>query len=167
MSDDTETEDEEMERADRIRSGRQGRRSGRSRPAGSSDTPGGSGTPGTTETNGTTVAPRADGTSGSTGTSEPEESAQDDETGPWDAPLKDLDNVSFYLTEAMHNDLDIAQDLANAAYRREYGEELEKNREFRPLLLDVAMEIVEDMDAEELHDRFESSDRLPDPPEGD
>lgn len=101
---------------------------------------------------------------GRQGTSEPNESAQSDDTGPWDAPLKELDNVSFYLTEEMHNGPDIVQDLANAAYRREYDEELKKKREFRPLLLDVAMEIVEDMDAEELHARFEASDREADPP---
>ena len=151
--------------------GRKGsRRSGR---------PGRSGTAGTSEGSETSVSATesgnddgssetagTSGTAGSEGTSGASETSGTDD--PWQQPLKDLENVSFYVTEAFKEEaLGLTQDMVNVKYRQEFGQTLEKNREFRPLLLELGMEAIQDMDAEEIRDRFEESDRLTDAPIAD
>ncbi|QCC57379.1 hypothetical protein DVR14_01475 (plasmid) [Natrinema thermotolerans] len=87
---------------------------------------------------------------------------------PWQQPLKELENISFYVTEEFKEEgLGLTQDMVNVKYRQAFGETLEKNREFRPLLLELGMEAVQEMDAEEIRERFEESDRLTDAPIAD
>lgn len=148
--------------------GRKGsRRSGRS---------GRSGTTGASEESETSVTATEsgndDGSSGTSGTAGNEGTSGASETSgtddPWQQPLKDLENVSFYVTEAFKEEaLGLTQDMVNVKYRQEFGQTLEKNREFRPLLLELGMEAIQDMDAEEIRDRFEESDRLTDAPIAD
>lgn len=148
--------------------GRKGsRRSGRPGRSGTAETEGTSVTDGESDnSDGSSETAGTSGTAGNEGTSGTSETAGTDD--PWQQPLKDLENVSFYVTEAFKEEaLGLTQDMVNVKYRQEFGQTLEKNREFRPLLLELGMEAIQDMDAEEIRDRFEESDRLTDAPIAD
>ncbi|WP_136396839.1 hypothetical protein [Natrinema thermotolerans] len=159
--------------------GRNRSRSGRSRASGTSGTSDTSGTAsrsGTSRTSGTDAEPEdGDGVSGTSQTADGSGMSKTSGTqvtsgteDPWQQPLKELENISFYVTEEFKEEgLGLTQDMVNVKYRQAFGETLEKNREFRPLLLELGMEAVQEMDAEEIRERFEESDRLTDAPIAD
>ena len=54
--------------------------------------------------------------------------------------VKDRPSVLMYLPEELHTDLDIRFDELNAQYKREYGEALEKNRDYYPAVIKAGLE---------------------------
>ena len=54
--------------------------------------------------------------------------------------VKDRPSVLMYLPEELHSDLDIRFDELNAQYKREYGEALEKNRDYYPAVIKAGLE---------------------------
>lgn len=54
--------------------------------------------------------------------------------------VKDRPSVLMYLPEELHGDLDIRFDELNAQHKREYGEALEKNRDYYPAVIKAGLE---------------------------
>ncbi|MCO8244890.1 MULTISPECIES: hypothetical protein [unclassified Haladaptatus] len=71
--------------------------------------------------------------------------------------VKDLPSVLMYLPEEQHTELDIRFDELNAKYKREHGESLQKNRDYYPILIELAMEKTQEMDEDELLTRLNQS----------
>lgn len=61
--------------------------------------------------------------------------------------IKDLPSVLMYLPEDLHSRLDLRFDEVKLEHKREYGEEIEKNRHFYPALVKAGLEgkTVEDV----------------------
>lgn len=72
--------------------------------------------------------------------------------------VKDRPSVLMYLPEALRQELDIRFDELNAQYKRAHGESLEKNRDWYPVLVALALEKAEEMPDEELLERFSADD---------
>ena len=68
--------------------------------------------------------------------------------------VKDRPSVLMYLPEEVHSELDIRFAELNAAAKRERGEAIEKNRDFYPTLVELALERLDEMDDEEIVDRL-------------
>ncbi|WP_190303830.1 hypothetical protein [Haladaptatus sp. R4] len=68
--------------------------------------------------------------------------------------VKDRPSVLMYLPEEQHTELDIRFDEINAKYKREYGESLQKNRDYYPILIELAMERTQEIDDDELLTRL-------------
>ncbi|SIR66836.1 hypothetical protein SAMN05421858_3239 [Haladaptatus litoreus] len=71
--------------------------------------------------------------------------------------VKDRPSVLMYLPEEQHTELDIRFDEINARYKREHGEPLQKNRDYYPILIELAMEKTQEMDEDELLSRLNQS----------
>ena len=54
--------------------------------------------------------------------------------------IKDLPSVLMYLPEDLHSRLDLRFDEVKLEHKREYGEEIEKNRHFYPALVKAGLE---------------------------
>jgi len=52
-----------------------------------------------------------------------------------EVPIKDRKSVLMYLPDDVWQELDIRFDELNAEYKRQYGESLEKNRDYYPAVL--------------------------------
>ena len=63
-----------------------------------------------------------------------------------ETPVRDLPTKLLYLEEDFIEELELAFDAVNLMYRREYGEELEKNRHWYPLLLRLGFHAIGDVD---------------------
>lgn len=68
--------------------------------------------------------------------------------------VKDRPSVLMYLPEEQHTELDIRFDEINAKYKREYGESLQKNRDYYPILIELAMKRTQEIDDDELLTRL-------------
>ncbi len=71
--------------------------------------------------------------------------------------VKERPSVLMYLPEEQHTELDIRFDEINAKYKREHGESLQKNRDYYPILIELAMEKTQEMDVDELLTRLNQS----------
>lgn len=61
----------------------------------------------------------------------------------------------MYLPESVRDDLAYQFKLTSAEYERELGEEMEKNRHWYPLVIELGLEQIEEMDPEEIHNRLQ------------
>jgi len=52
-----------------------------------------------------------------------------------EVPIKDRKSVLMYLPDDVWQELDIRFDELNAEYKRQYGESLEKNRDYYPAVI--------------------------------
>jgi hypothetical protein len=85
----------------------------------------------------------------------PEKTEKRDETAENEkTSVKDRPSVLMYLPEEQHTELDIRFDELNAKYKRMHGESLQKNRDYYPILIELAMEKTQEIDEEKLLDRF-------------
>lgn len=69
-----------------------------------------------------------------TKTSKTQEGSKDEQTN-----ITELPSVLMYLPPELKNDLGIRFDELNLQHKREYDEELEKNRDFYPALIRAAL----------------------------
>lgn len=60
----------------------------------------------------------------------------------------------MYLPESVRDDLAYQFKLTSAEYERELGEEMEKNRHWYPLVIELGLEQIEEMDPGEIHDQL-------------
>lgn len=63
----------------------------------------------------------------------------------------------MYLPEPLADELAYQFKLTSAEYERELGEEMEKNRHWYPLVIELGLEQIEEMDPEAMHDRLQQS----------
>ncbi|MFC6823484.1 HNH endonuclease [Halopelagius fulvigenes] len=70
----------------------------------------------------------------------------------------------MYLPTKLVNLMGVTFDEVNRPYKLE-GTPLQKNRHYRPLVLRLGLEALEEMDDDEIRDRLEDDDLLDDPPE--
>lgn len=100
--------------------------------------------------------------SSSSTSSTPSTSSQTDmpaETAePETESVKDRPSVLMYLPKDLRQEMDIRFDELNAAAKREFGEGLEKNRHWYPLLLSLALEMTDEMATEELLTRLDDTE---------
>lgn len=68
------------------------------------------------------------------------ESTADEGASDDSASVKDRPSVLMYLPEETRQELDIRFDELNARYKREYGEPLEKNRDYYPAVIEAGLE---------------------------
>lgn len=64
--------------------------------------------------------------------------------------VKDRPSVLMYLPENLHTDLDVRFDELNARHKRKHGEPLEKNRDYYPLVVELGLEKLAEMDDDNL-----------------
>jgi len=76
----------------------------------------------------------------STGSSDSGAVAESGRSETDEESLKDRPSVLMYLPEETRRELDIRFDELNARYKREYGEPLEKNRDYYPAVVRAALE---------------------------
>jgi hypothetical protein len=106
----------------------------------------------TEESNSLSKTGKTDNTSKASKTGKPEQNnktKQNEKTS-----VKDRPSVLMYLPEEQHSELDIRFDEINAKYKREHGESLQKNRDYYPILIELAMEKTQEMDEDELLTRL-------------
>jgi len=63
-----------------------------------------------------------------------------DQTTTDTGSVKDRPSVLMYLPEETRRELDVRFDELNARYKREYGESLEKNRDYYPAVIQAGLE---------------------------
>jgi hypothetical protein len=63
-----------------------------------------------------------------------------DDTTSDTGSVKDRPSVLMYLPEETRRELDVRFDELNARYKREYGESLEKNRDYYPAVVRAGLE---------------------------
>jgi hypothetical protein len=66
----------------------------------------------------------------------------------------------MYLPESQKQELNPTFKIISAEYEREYGEELEKNRHFYPLVVQYGLDSLDSWDASEIRERLDSLDLL-------
>lgn len=85
----------------------------------------------------------------------PEETTSSEASISGQQSIKDLPSVLMYLPEDLHSRLDLRFDEVKLEHKREYGEEIEKNRHFYPALVKAGLE---GKTVEEVLDRIDSED---------
>lgn len=153
---DPEPDEEDVERGSRIAGGRTGRSS---RGGGRS-----SQTEQTSQPEEMAEPPQTEEMSQSTDSAETDESSQTEQTSPSEVPLKDRRHDTYYLLEDLAEQVDLRLDETNLKLRQEHGAEakLEKNRHWRPLLLALGLDRVEEMDVDEIREYLDDHDLLDD-----
>lgn len=68
--------------------------------------------------------------------------------------VKDRPSVLMYLPGDLHTDLDVRFDELNARHKRRHSEPLEKNRDYYPLVVELGLEKIAEMDDDELLGRL-------------
>jgi hypothetical protein len=158
-----EPDEEDVERAQRLSQGRRGR-SRRNQSSQSSQTD---------QTEQAKQTDDSDEGASSSQMSQPAETEQteqmeqtEEESVPAETPLKERTHATYYLLDALTEDVDIRLDELNLELKRDHGPEatLEKNRHWRPLLIDLGLEAVAEMDPDEVRERLDETDRLDDAP---
>ena len=101
-------------------------------------------------------------------TAEPSESSEPDETsesatsagssddGGTTSVKDDRVGTYMYLPEDQRAELDFAYKELSLTYEREFGDEIEKNRHFYPLLVQAGLEHLDDLDGDAIRERLES-----------
>jgi len=132
-------------RADRLRRRREQQRDQQPTSSDSSETSATSDSSELSETSDpseTSEPPGSDGTSGSdSGTT----SVKDDRVGTY-----------MYLPEDQRAELDFAYKELSLTYEREFGDEIEKNRHFYPLLVQAGLEHLDDLDGDAIRERLDA-----------
>lgn len=77
-------------------------------------------------------------------TSEPDKTGGEDEVDP----VKEWPSALWYLPDELMNEMDARFDELNAAYRREFGQPIEKNRDFRVAVARVGLGLGESLEDE-------------------
>jgi hypothetical protein len=67
------------------------------------------------------------------------EESEDSMSARSDRAVKDRPSVLMYLPEEIRQELDIRFDELNAQYKRQYGEALEKNRDYYPAVVEAGL----------------------------
>lgn len=95
-------------------------------------------------------------------TSEPSEASQTsdpngtEETSQSSGSVKEENvGVYMYLPESQRDEVRYQFKRLSAEYEREFGEELEKNREFYPLLVQYGLDSLDSWDVQDVKDRLE------------
>jgi hypothetical protein len=86
---------------------------------------------------------------------ESDETSEPDETDENDSVKDENVGVYMYLPEEQKNEVSYQFDRLKAEYKRETGEELEKNRHFYPLLITHGLDSLEGWDGSDVKDRIE------------
>ncbi len=154
-ADKNETEDEEMDRAARVRD-RRSRRDRRSNTDDSSDSD---------ESTKMSQTSQTEQSKQTSSTSEADKMTQTDTTSTTTEPLnqqpiKDRTHETFYLRDDLRRELRRISGQSNLDFELEYDIELEKNRHLRPLLLYLGAKRMEEMDATDIKDVLDSTDIL-------
>ena len=149
--------DEEMDRAARVRN-RRSRRDRRSNTQESSDND----SDASSEPSQTSQIEQSEQTSS---TSEKDQMTQADATSTTaeprnQQPIKDRTHETFYLRDDLRRKLRQISGQSNLDFEFEYGVELEKNRHLRPLLLYLGAKQMEEMSATDIKDVLDSTDIL-------
>lgn len=102
----------------------------------------------------------------STDSSEPSNPSKLDETDELSKPNETDDRSEsesvkdarvgtyMYLPEEQRGELNFRYKELNLTYERSFGEELEKNRHFYPLVVQAGLEALDGLDGEELRERL-------------
>lgn len=96
-------------------------------------------------------------------TSEPPKPDKTDETdeeesdGGEESVKEEHVGVYMYLPENQRDEVSYQFDRLKAEYKRVSGEELEKNRDFYPLLIKCGLDSLEGWDGEDVQDRLDDS----------
>ncbi|WP_203229794.1 hypothetical protein [Halorubrum distributum] len=88
--------------------------------------------------------PAADGSTTDESQSTPSETDMTEESGDpmsggSEGAVKDRPSVLMYLPEEIRQELDIRFDELNAQHKRQYGEALEKNRDYYPAVVEAGL----------------------------
>ena len=161
--------DEEMDRAARVRN-RRSRRDRRSKTQESSDNDSDassepSQTAQTSETESEEQTSQIEQSEQTSSTSEKDQMTQADATSTTaeprnQQPIKDRTHETFYLRDDLRRELRQISGQSNLDFEFEYGVELEKNRHLRPLLLYLGAKQMEEMNATDIKDVLDSTDIL-------
>jgi hypothetical protein len=82
--------------------------------------------------------------------SKPDETDESDESGESGGVKEEHVGVYMYLPEDQKEEIGYQFDRLKAEYRRETGEELEKNREFYPLLIQYGLDSLDSWDGQDV-----------------
>lgn len=66
----------------------------------------------------------------------------------------------MYLPESLKQELNPRFKIISAEFEREYGQELEKNRHFYPLVIQYGLDGLDSLDASDIRERLEKLDLL-------
>ena len=89
--------------------------------------------------------------------SEPSKPSEQDDKSEADKPsVKDERSGTYmYLPESQKAELGPTFKILSAEYEREFGDELEKNRHFYPLVVQYGLDGLDGLDASEIKDRLD------------
>ena len=76
-----------------------------------------------------------------------EQSVKDEQVGTY-----------LYLPEGQRDEMKYQYKMLSAEYEREFGEELEKNRHFYPLVVEYGLDRLSDLDAQDVRDLLDELD---------
>ena len=89
--------------------------------------------------------------------SEPEETSEDEDDD--EQSVKDEQVGTYlYLPEGQRDEMKYQYKMLSAEYEREFGEELEKNRHFYPLVVEYGLDRLADLDAQDVRDLLDELD---------
>ena len=146
-------EDEEMDRASRVRN-RRSRRDRRSNTEDPSESD---------ESSKESQREQKSQTAQTTNTSQTEQMTQTDAiptAEPNQQPIKDRTHETFYLRDDLRQELRRVTGQTNLDFDLKYGTELEKNRHLRPLLLYLGAKQMEEMNITDIKDILDNTDIL-------
>ncbi|RBI60628.1 hypothetical protein DMJ13_16745 [halophilic archaeon] len=89
---------------------------------------------------------------------EPSKQNETDETSSENEPTSVKDDrvgTYMYLPEDQRTELDFTYKELSLTYERAFGEELEKNRHFYPLLVKAGLERLDGLDSDDIRDRLD------------
>ena len=82
-------------------------------------------------------------------------------------PVTERKHATFYLGENLLRELDRGGEQASWKFEDEYGVELEKNRHIRPLVIQLGLQQLQDMNAKDINNVLEESDNIDDASQSD
>lgn len=88
----------------------------------------------------------------------PSKQNETDETNSENEPTSVKDDrvgTYMYLPENQRTELDFTYKELSLTYERAFGEELEKNRHFYPLLVKAGLERLDGLDSDDIRDRLD------------
>ena len=124
-------------RADRLRRRREQQRDQQPTSSDSSETSATSDSSELSETSEPSETSEQSASSGASGNGDGTTSVKDDRVGTY-----------MYLPEDQRAELDFAYKELSLTYEREFGDEIEKNRHFYPLLVQAGLEHLDDLDGD-------------------
>jgi hypothetical protein len=105
-----------------------------------------------TESNKASNTPSTSNSTQAKETSQMEETQETSQTKeqPRKRPVRELETKLLYLDDEFLQELELTFDELNLRYKREYGEELQKNRDYYPALLQLGLEQLGDVRDQDL-----------------